>query len=174
MTIQQPPMPAPDKTLAAICGLFCAGCSLYIATTEDSERLTHLAAQYHLPEEEVKCYGCRADKRGPYCQTCKMRACAAEKGLDFCGACEEYPCAVLKEFQAARPHRIELWEDLERIQAIGYEGWFQEKAAEYRCSQCHTLNSAYDLACRACGHAPGNEYVNRHRDAVVAYLQSRT
>ena len=44
-----------------------------------------------------------------------MAACAADKGLEFCGECEEYPCEELKQFQAERPHRIELWESQERI-----------------------------------------------------------
>lgn len=171
---QQASSHAPDRRLFAVCGLFCAGCSLYIASTEDPARLKRLAGQFHLSEEDVRCYGCRSEKRGPYCQTCKMITCAAEKGVEFCGACAEYPCAALKEFQAARPHRIELWDDLERIRVIGYERWFQEKVAEYSCDQCQTLNSAYDFACRACGHEPGNEYVNRHKQAVVQYFQSRS
>jgi hypothetical protein len=66
MTSDQQSIPMPDKTLAAVCGLFCAGCTLYIATTEDSERLKHLAAQFQLSEDDMKCYGCRSDKRGPY------------------------------------------------------------------------------------------------------------
>ena len=33
----------PDKTLAAVCGLYCEACSLYIATKEDPARLTALA-----------------------------------------------------------------------------------------------------------------------------------
>ncbi|MFC1885819.1 DUF3795 domain-containing protein [Thermodesulfobacteriota bacterium] len=157
----------PDKTLAAVCGLFCAGCSLYIATTEDPKRLKRLAAHFQVTEEEIKCFGCRADKRGPYCQTCKMSACAAEKGIDFCGDCEAYPCADLTEFQAARPHRIELWDDLDRIKQVGYERWFQEKIAEYGCDRCQTINSAYDSICRACGHEPGNAYVKRHKREIA-------
>ncbi|RLB27502.1 MAG: hypothetical protein DRG87_11295 [Deltaproteobacteria bacterium] len=56
-----------------------------------------------------------------YCDTCKMSACAQEKGLDFCAECEEYSCSALKEFQAAMPHRIELWQAQVRIKEVGHE-----------------------------------------------------
>ncbi|MDY0095668.1 MAG: DUF3795 domain-containing protein, partial [Candidatus Vecturithrix sp.] len=55
---------APDKRLAAVCGLFCPACSLYIATQEDPQRLTRLAERFQLSEEEMHCDGCRAEKRG--------------------------------------------------------------------------------------------------------------
>ncbi len=161
---------APDKRLAAVCGLFCPACSLYIATQEDPQRLTRLAEQFQLSEEEMRCDGCRAEKRGPYCQTCKMIVCAAEKGLDFCGECEEYPCEDLKTFQAAAPHRKELWNAQARIKEVGYVQWFQEMYAEYACPQCQTLNSAYDLVCRNCGHEPSCAYVNKHNASIMQHL----
>jgi len=40
----------PDKKLAAVCGLYCEACSLYIATTEDPARLTALAKLFRVPE----------------------------------------------------------------------------------------------------------------------------
>jgi hypothetical protein len=160
----------PDKKLAAVCGLFCPACRVFIGTQEDPERLDKLAEQFRYPVEEMKCDGCRSDKRGPYCKICKMAVCAAEKGIDFCGECEEYPCEDLKKFQAAMPHRIELWSAQERIKEIGYERWFTEMLEEYSCPQCGTLNSAYDLTCRECGYEPSCEYVRRHGEAVVRHL----
>jgi len=114
------------KKFAAVCGLYCEACSWFIATREDPERLKRLAAQLHYSEEEGKCYGCRSDKRLPYCGSCKMFACAAERGIDFCSQCEEYPCEDLKQFQSAMPHRIELWANLERVKTIGYKQWLEE------------------------------------------------
>ncbi len=163
----------PDKKLAAVCGLFCPACRVFIGTREEPERLERLAEQFHYPVEEMKCDGCRSDRRGPYCKICKMSVCAAEKGIDFCGECEEYPCEDLRKFQAAMPHRIELWSDQERIQEVGYERWFVEKLEEYSCPQCGTLNSAYDLTCRKCGHDPSCEYVRRNGEAVVQHLAKR-
>jgi hypothetical protein len=137
-----------DKRLAGVCGLYCEACRLYIATAEDPARLKKLAEQYQLSEEDIKCYGCRATKRGPYCQKCKMSACAIEQGIDFCIECKDYPCEDLKQFQSAMPHRIELWDNLERIKANGYKHWLKEIRELYTCPQCRSINSAYDLKCQ--------------------------
>ena len=161
-----------DKKFAAVCGLFCEACTLYIATTEDPARLKLLAERFQLSEEAMRCYGCRAEKRGPYCQTCKMFACAAEKGIDFCSECEEYPCDDLKEFQSQMPHRNELWNDLERIKEIGYQNWLREIKKSYTCSQCQTLNSAYDLKCRKCGQEPSCDFVAKHKQAIEQVLKN--
>lgn len=161
-----------DKKLAAVCGLYCKACSLFIATNEDPARLKELAARFKLSEETTKCYGCRSTKRGPYCATCKMFACAAERGIDFCVECDEYPCRDLKQFQSERPHRIELWDDLERIGAVGYKQWLQEMSENYSCPQCRAINSAYDLKCRKCGEEPSCGYVAKHQQEIERFLKS--
>ena len=118
---------APDKKLAAICGLFCPSCSLFIASTQDPARLRAISERFGIAPEELECRGCRSDKRGFYCREhCKMTECAAERGLDFCGACPEFPCADLKAFQAQMPHRLELWDSQRRITEVGYEQWYLE------------------------------------------------
>lgn len=148
-----------DWRLAAACGLFCKACSLYIGTTEEPARLAEIADRFGMAVEDVKCTGCRSDQIGFYCRQCKMKLCTAEKGIEFCNECETYPCDELKEFQAERPHRIELWENLARIKEAGYEQWFNEMLDHYACSECRTLNSAYDIKCRKCGAEPGSDYV---------------
>lgn len=160
------------KELAAVCGLYCEACTLFIATGEDSKRLKALAGRFQLTEEEVRCNGCRSDKKGPYCRICKMAKCAAEKGIDFCVECTEYPCAELKKFQSERPHRIELFDDLAGIEANGYEQWLADARANYSCPKCRTLNSAYDLKCRKCGHEPSCNYVARHKPAIEKALKN--
>lgn len=159
--------------LAAVCGLYCQACTCFIATAEDPERLKRLATQWGITEEESKCHGCRSDRRLPYCGKCKMFACAAERGIAFCSECEDYPCDDLRRFQAAMPHRIELWENLGRIGSIGYKQWLEEIREDYTCPRCHTINSTYDLKCRKCGEVPSCKYVARHRQAIEGYLQSR-
>jgi hypothetical protein len=163
----------PDKKSAAVCGLYCEACSWFIASTEDPERLKRLAAQSHYSEAEIKCYGCRSDKRLPYCEKCRMSACASEKGIDFCGECEKYPCADLRQFQSAMPHRIELWVNLERIKSVGYKQWLKETRENYVCPRCRTINSAYDLKCRKCGEEPSCNYVAKHKQAIEQYLKNR-
>ncbi len=159
----------PD-VLAAVCGLYCGACSVFIGTTEDPARLKRFAARVHLSEEAVKCHGCRSGKRWPYCDACKMFACAAERGIDFCSECDEYPCEELKRFQAEMPHRLELWVDLERIRSVGHGPWLEEVRENYACPRCQVINSAYDLRCRSCGEEPASEFAVKHKQAIEQYL----
>lgn len=161
-----------DKTFAGACGLYCQACTLYIATTEDPARLTRLAAHFQLPEETIRCLGCRSEKRGPYCTQCKMIACAKERNIEFCSECEDYPCADLKTFQAARPHRIDLFGDLDRIKRVGWHQWLIEARQKYSCPTCHTINSAYDEKCRTCGGDPSNLYVKMNGHIIKKFLTS--
>ena len=161
----------PDKTLTAVCGIFCPSCSVYIGTQEDPKRLKWMAQRFGRPVEELACHGCRAKTRAFHCQNCQFVACAAEKGVDFCGACSEYPCEALKTFQSEMPHRIELWESHKRLQDVGYETWYQEMVEHYSCPECHTINSAYDIACRKCGTTPSCEYVILHKEQIKEYLK---
>ncbi len=162
----------PDKKLAAVSGLYCEACTLFIATKEDPARLKGLAERFQISEEAMRCRGCRSDRRGPYCEICKMFACAAERGIDFCVQCTEYPCNDLKRFQSERPHRIELWDDLERIGEIGYKNWLQEINANYTWPQCRSINSAYDLRCRKCGEEPSCTYVAKHKQTIEQFLKN--
>ncbi len=161
-----------DMKLAAVCGLYCEACTLFIATKEDPARLRELAARFQLSEDAIKCYGCRSSKRGPYCETCKMFSCAAERGIDFCVECNEYPCPELKKFQSERPHRIELWDDLEQIKDMGYEHWLKNICGNYSCPRCQTINSAYDLKCRKCGEEPSCDFVAKHKLAIEQILKN--
>ncbi len=68
------------------------------------------------------------------------------------------------------PHRIELWESLEQIKAIGYEKWIEEAKKDYTCPQCHVINSAYDLKCRKCGIEPSCSYVAKHKPAIEKFF----
>jgi hypothetical protein len=160
----------PDKKLAAVCGLFCPSCSLFIGTVEDPELLKTMSKRIQHPIEEVECHGCRSEKRAYYCNdNCKMTKCAAEKGIDFCAECSEYPCVELKNFQSEMPHRIELWESQKRIKEAGYEKWYSDMIEHYSCPTCLTVNSAYDIACRKCGTSPSCNYVKLHKDKITQY-----
>jgi len=162
---------APDKRLAAVCGLFCPACHIFIGTKEDPKRLEAMARRLRRPLEEMQCNGCRSTKRCFYCETkCTMEKCAEAKGVAFCGECAEYPCQDLKAFQAEMPHRIELWKSQLRIKEVGYERWYAEMIEHYSCQKCGTLNSAYDLKCRKCGDEPSCEYVRLHKNEIMKHL----
>jgi hypothetical protein len=156
---------------AAVCGLYCDACSLFIGTHEDPQRLAPIAARFGVSLEDACCDGCRAERRNPYCRSCSLFACAAKRGLDFCGECSDFPCADLESFGRERPHRAEIMEYLRRIGEIGAEAWLSEVRDRYTCPSCGTLNSAYDLRCRACGHEPASAYVAEHREAIVEQLK---
>ena len=162
----------PVRKEAAVCGLFCESCSIFIGTQEDPERLENLAKTFNAPVKEMACNGCRSDKRIGYCENCVMFKCAAEKGIDFCGACDDYPCEDLKQFQTILPHRIELWKSQKRIQEAGCEKWYAEMLEHYGCPECGTINSAYDTACRKCGSAPSCKYVEVNREEINARLSA--
>jgi len=164
----------PDRKLAAVCGLFCPSCTVFIGTSEDPERLRMMAERFQKPLEDLQCHGCRTDKRSFYCrEICNISKCAQEKGVEFCGECSEYPCADLKAFQAEAPHRIELWKSHERIREAGFERWYMEMVEHFSCPECGTLNSAYDLKCRNCGGEPSCEYVSQHKETIVRFLADR-
>lgn len=160
-----------DKKLAAVCGLFCPACRVFIGTREDPAGLAVMAQRFQRPVEEMQCNGCRSEKRCFYCETkCTMAKCAADKGVDFCGQCPEYPCESLKSFQAEMPHRIELWKSQDRIKEAGYEKWYAEMREHYSCRKCGTINSAYDLQCRKCGEDPSCAYVRLHKTEITQHL----
>jgi hypothetical protein len=161
----------PDKRLAAVCGLFCPGCSLLIATHEEPARLAAMATRMGRTVDELQCDGCRSDRRCFYCTSmCRMKTCAAEKGVDFCADCASFPCEVLRTFQKERPHRIELWSSLKQIHERGWEAWFRERTRHYACEQCGVLNSAYHPSCRSCGASPSCSYVRLHGDEVLRFV----
>lgn len=164
---------APNKTLCAVCGLFCPACTVYIATQEDPERLKAMAARFGMPPEELACDGCRSSRLGFFCRTrCKPIKCAAGKGLDFCGSCDEYPCEELKDFQSKMPHRKELWNSQQRIKEAGWEKWFEEMTELYSCS-CGAINSAYDIKCRKCGAEPSCKYVSAYNDDIIKNMSEK-
>ncbi len=164
---------SPDGRHAAVCGLFCASCSLFIASREDPERLARIAAMYRISIEDARCDGCRSDKKSLACSTCKFVDCAAAQGVAFCFECSAYPCETLVAFQAAAPHRIELWDANARIRQSGLDIWYAEMCGRYSCPSCGTINSAYDLSCRSCGKTPSCPYVSSHKEAVALHLDKR-
>jgi hypothetical protein len=157
--------------MAAVCGLFCSACSFYIGTHEEPARLERMASSFHVSREALLCDGCRSERRLFYCRDCVMFGCAAHRGYYTCGECPDCPCPDLERFVAERPHRADVPRDLARIKEIGAIAWMDEATLRHSCPECGTLNPAYDLACRKCGHDPASPYVEEHRDAILARLR---
>ncbi|MFA0889190.1 MAG: DUF3795 domain-containing protein [Synergistales bacterium] len=158
------------RELAAACGLLCGACSVYIATQEDPERLKRISLKFGIPEEEVRCFGCGSDKKFGPCKDCLFSACAKERELDFCSECGDFPCKALTDFQAALPHRLDLWEDLDQARRLEPLEWIASVRQKYTCSRCGTINSVYDLSCRKCGRTPSCDFVERHIEALKKHM----
>ena len=152
---------------AAACGLYCEACALYIGTHEDPAMLSFLATRLGQTEAETQCDGCRAERRSKYCQSCTLFTCAAQRGHSFCVECSDFPCDDLNAFQRERPHRADLFVDLERIAEIGPWEWVEEAKKRYACPDCGTTNSAYHIKCRSCGREPSNAFVAEHAEKMA-------
>jgi hypothetical protein len=174
MTLANEGLHPQAPVVAAVCGLLCSACSLYIATHEDRARLELLAARFGVTPEEAQCDGCRGDRRIDYCADCHMFRCATERGHRYCAECPQCPCPELEAFIAERPHRADIRRDLARIAVIGGDAWIAEAAMRHSCPDCGTLNSAYDLICRKCGRDPSSPYVEEHRAIIIERLQPRS
>ncbi len=162
-----------DKTLASVCGLYCGACSAYIATTEEPKRLKQLAKEFKYTEEEMTCHGCRSDNIAKFCSDCKFKSCASNYGVEFCSECPEFPCEDFKIFQAEYPHRNEIWDDLNRINEIGWNKWMDEAKQHYRCPECQTINSAYDLKCRKCENRPSSNFASKNSRDIKNHLKKK-
>ncbi len=173
-------MRTPDLSATAVCGLFCQACSLYIGSTECPERIEAFMKRWQKSRDEATCHGCRSRTLAWHCRGCNLKACAARKGVAFCAECADFPCAEFRAFVAGeladpviagkRPHRLELTADCAAIKEKGWQAWAIEKVESYSCASCGTINSAYDLKCRKCGHEPGNAFVARNREAIFGFL----
>jgi hypothetical protein len=154
---------------AGYCGLFCESCSFYVASL-DEEKLAQKAKETGKTVDEVRCKGCRSDTVTFYCRTCSLMLCAKGRGVGFCSECGEYPCGALKEFQAARPHRLELFASLDYAKENGLKAWREKMEKAYSCEKCGTINSIYEFSCRNCGNEPSNPYVGRNIEKIKEML----
>lgn len=163
------------RNLASVCGLYCGACGVYIATQEnDVEKMQNIAKTLNQTLEETWCDGCGSERKSAYCsQKCTFIKCAKEKNIEFCGSCNEYPCEQLKDFQSKMPHRLELWQSLQRIKETGWENWSDEMIAHYTCQNCNTINGAYHIACRKCGNTPSCNFVASHKAKIMNFLENR-
>ena len=163
----------PEKERAAVCGLYCEACAVYIGSTDDPKKLESLVDLFKVEVEDINdliCYGCKSEKVTSLCADCKFVECAEKREIDFCAECDEFPCKDLKDFQKAGAHRIELFDDGDEIREKGCAEWMKNARKKYSCSKCSAINSAYDLVCRKCGEAPASEYVKKHKDAIRNFL----
>jgi hypothetical protein len=123
-----------EKRLAAVCGLYCGECNIYLAAHGETERQQNIAEKIsettgrEVKPEEIKCEGCWGPIETHWSPDCKLRNCAVEKGFRFCFQCEEYPCGKLVMFKDK--HYPYVLDNLNRIKQIGVEAWLKEQEAK--------------------------------------------
>jgi len=128
-----------EKQLAAVCGLYCGECQVYLASHGDIELQRRIAEKVsettgrEVKPEEIKCEGCWGPLEVHWTADCKMLNCAREKGYRFCFQCEEYPCDKLVMFKDK--HYPYVLENLNRIRQIGVEAWLKEQKTKKKSSK---------------------------------------
>jgi len=123
--------------LTAPCGLDCWNCAVYQAA-DNPELKARIAKNLGVPEEKVKCRGCR-DEEGTIgllgmTEPCKVFRCIKAKGLEICSECDDFPCDNLQPYAdqaATRPHNTKVF-NLALIKKMGLEEWARSKALKVR------------------------------------------
>lgn len=112
-------MPAP----IAICGLDCALCPAYLASSRVAPSQRPPAAsgcapgpQSPPPPSQGSCPGCQQgqDSRLSLCQQCAIRACGLERGYHTCAQCPDYACSPLARLLDLAPSARDNLEALRR------------------------------------------------------------
>ena len=87
-----------EKALIAPCGIYCGGCPLFLARTDDDLRQKIAKARGASEDKLVLCAGCRT-MRGKVSSSgeavCSTYVCAISKNVEFCYQCTDFPCLKL-------------------------------------------------------------------------------
>ena len=122
-----------ERLLISPCGLYCGGCALYQARTNESLR-QKIAERQGIPVEAVSlCAGCRPTQgRGAVAEgepVCATYACAVDdRGLEFCYECEEFPCLKLApcaDRAKELPHNTKIY-NLLLLPKLGIDVWLEK------------------------------------------------
>lgn len=118
------------RQLISYCGIYCAKCEIFIASTlSDQKKKAQLAKQLSeekggkITPKDISCLGCRASEKNSWTQDCQIRKCASEKGIEFCYQCEEFPCSNLQTFYKKNPGPRE---NLKKISKVGVDAFLSE------------------------------------------------
>ncbi len=98
--------------LISPCGIYCGGCSLYLA--KDHPEIIPMLLQHGVKEADLPCPGCRAlDGNCKHLDArCEQFACAEEKDVHFCYECEDFPCNRLHpaaDRAGSLPHNLKMF-----------------------------------------------------------------
>lgn len=118
-----------DVRLVSPCGLYCGGCPVFRAGTDEAFA-ARLAERLGLPKEQVQCRGCRTEEghiRTMGEPVCPTYVCVQDRGLRFCYECDEFPCLMLApcaDKAQTLPHNTKVY-SLVLMQRLGLEEWLR-------------------------------------------------
>jgi len=147
------------KNPAAICGIFCGDCPVYLAPRiGDQKKIKELAQEAGLPEAEIGCDGCLSDRVFGPCRDCAQhgfRDCAAEHGVTWCFECDQFSCDRLENFLDIHvvngiSHHRRVIQELKDMKKRGPEEWAIRREAESCCSACSQPVYWSDRFCPSC------------------------
>ncbi len=141
-----------DLTLAAPCGLYCGNCSIFRTYYDrDQKKANAYAREMKCKPGDVKCSGCRVEAKFRWSPDCEFLDCTEKHGVKFCYQCKDFPCGKITEFADAAPHHREIFDNFERIRAVGWRQWLKEQDERWRCGVCRAKLEFYDDSCPTCG-----------------------
>jgi hypothetical protein len=142
------------------CGIYCGACSILVLG-ETGKADGFIACCKSIPQNEMKCGGCKSDTVYGGCRTCSLRDCAKGRGVERCTDCFDFPCAAYQKWQTSSnllPHVREAALNVEVIRKNGAEAWLDAERTKWRCPSCGGRSSWYAVACAECGKNLENTY----------------
>ncbi len=122
-----------ERALISPCGLYCGGCPLYVARTDEALR-KRIAEGQGIPVEQVLlCAGCQPSQGRVSASggesICDTYACAVDdKKVEFCYECEDFPCLKLApcaDRAQEIPHNTKIYHLL-LLQKEGVDAWIEK------------------------------------------------
>lgn len=138
-----------QKELAAVCGLYCGVCGIYIADRNNDLKFKEkLAPVYGVGSDDIKCKGCLSDEPGLFCKTCSMKSCALEKGFEGCHECGDFPCDFINNFPIPVGKKV-IMRAVPARRELGTAKWIEEEEKRYHC-KCGASLFRGAKRCREC------------------------
>ncbi|MFH1035442.1 MAG: DUF3795 domain-containing protein [Pseudomonadota bacterium] len=112
----------------AYCGLDCALCPAYLATSRQDQGLRRCTAREwsrvhdsSIEPRQINCLGCQqtAGPRFFICHQCFIRVCGLARGHETCADCQDFPCPRLKRLLDLAPTARDNLESLRVLAGAG-------------------------------------------------------
>ena len=141
-----------DLTVAAPCGLYCGNCSIFRSYFDrNREKAEALGKTSRCKPDQVRCSGCRTPAKFCWSGDCEFKTCTSKKAIQFCYECDGFPCDKIREFAKSSPDHRQIWDNFDRMKAVGWRQWLREHDDRWRCKVCRAKLDFYESQCPICG-----------------------